>query len=142
MKPLSIGMTDNQAISGALLEEEANKMLVKSPKKRKVGAKALAAAKKAAPKDVFCLAWLASESVDEVFIKLKALGFSGSVIGIKARAIRIRKAKRHPLDLPKLAGEGAAHKNWDRVQAALLARTSNDDRHVAQLELTEIMKNS
>ena len=112
MKPLNIGMTGNQAISGALL------------------------------KDVFCLAWIGSESVDEVFTKLKALGFSGSLVGIKARAIRIRKAKRHPLDLPKLDGEGATHKNWNRVQAALLARQSNDDRHVAQLELADILKNS
>ena len=142
MKPLltGLGLTDNTSIPAGLLEDE---MKEQKMAKKKVGAlgKGLMAAKKAAPKDIFCLTWIGSTSVSEVSAKLEEQGFSGSALSVKARAARIRKAKRHALDLPVLPGESSTLQNWDRVKAALAARNL-DGGTLAQLELADILKNS
>ena len=139
MKPLTMGMglTGNQGIPGALLEDETKEKVMA---KKKLG-KGLTAAKNAAPKDVFCLTWIASSCVAEAADKLEEQGYSSSEDSAKARAARIRKAKRNPLDLPVLDGESASHKNWDKVQAALIARKSGDNGVLAQMELGDILKN-
>ena len=108
---------------------------------KKKPSKGLAAAKNAAPKDIFCLAWISSDSVAEAASKLGEQGYSSSEGSAKARAVRIRKAKRNPLDLPVLEGENSSDKNWDAVLQALEARNAGGDQGAfAHAELVKALK--
>ena len=138
MKPVKtgFGFTGNEAVPAGLLFDESEE----KPVGNKKPTKGLAAARNAAPKDVFCLMWIGSNSLGEVVAKLKEGGYSGNESSVKARAARIRKSKRQPLDLPHLEGEPSSNKNWDVVVAALNARTAGDKGALAQGSLDEITK--
>lgn len=102
--------------------------------------RARAAARRAAPKDVFCLAWIGSRNVAEVVGTLTEAGYSATAESSKARAERVRKAKRGPVALPRLEGEGrTASLNMAKIKAALLAREKDDQGALAQLELTSLL---
>jgi len=137
MKPVKtgLGFTGNEAVPGGLLFDDEEK----KPVANKKPTKGLEAAKNAAPKDVFCLMWLSSDTIEEVVGKLGEAGFSGNENSVKSRAKRIRSAKHSPMELPHLAGEPKALKNWKRVQAALAARKLGD-KNFAQCELDELLK--
>jgi|15BtaG_2_1085339.scaffolds.fasta_scaffold30766_1 hypothetical protein len=143
MKPVKtgFGFTGNEAVPAGLLfdEDEEKPMANKKP------TKGLAAARNAAPKDVFCLMWIGSTTLGEVVAKLKEGGYSGNENSVKARAARIRKSKRQPLDLPHLEGEPNANKNWDKVVAALNERIYHEKKNegigtLADAELRVLLK--
>jgi len=140
MKPLNsgLGLTGNEGIPGALLMDEKEEKSV--PKKnRKMTKSQRDAVKNAAPKDVFCLAWIASASVEDCVKELHKKGYSSSENSAVARAARIRKAKRNPLDLPVLEGERSKRdENWDDVLEALRARQSGDGGTLAIANLENI----
>lgn len=141
MKPLPF-LTGNEGIPGGLLleeEKEGDKAVAAKTDKRKMTKAQRDAVKNAAPKDVFCLAWIASASVKDCVKELHSKGFSSSENSAAARAARIRKAKRNPLDLPVLAGEASKRdENWDIVLASLKSRQSGDEGALAIASLEEI----
>lgn len=138
MRRKKIGITDygNKLQSNIRFDDDQEEQAMA---KKKVSSKGLKAAKNAAPIDVFCLTWIASNSVAEVCNKLTEQGYALEHMSAVARAKRVRKgsSRRPPVPLQDMPDEGnkRATVDWQSIVAAANARSAGDGGAFAIAEL-------